>query len=111
MSFFKNLNTLLFGENKAEAKQREQFDKVAERDNRMKDFDNFSSQALNNLSSRGIINSSVTGKALGQALSHADDKYWEDQYKLINTPYGKDKKGIAGSLIGGISKGMSGIFG
>ena len=41
MGFFDGLNKLLFGEDTAENKQREQYDKIANQDNRMEDFENF----------------------------------------------------------------------
>lgn len=99
MGFFDGFNKLMFGENKASNKQQEQYDKVANIDNRMKDFENLSGQALNSLANRGIVNSSVTSKALGSAMAQAEDNYWNDQMKLLNYSYGKDKEGIAGSLM------------
>lgn len=99
MGFFDGFNKLMFGENKASNKQQEQCDKVANIDNRMKDFENLSGQALNSLANRGIVNSSVTSKALGSAMAQAEDNYWNDQMKLLNYSYGKDKEGIAGNLM------------
>lgn len=99
MGFFDGFNKLMFGENKASNKQQEQYDKVANIDNRMKDFENLSGQALNSLANRGIVNSSVTSKALGSAMAQAEDNYWNDQMKLLNYSYGKDKEGIAGNLM------------
>lgn len=111
MGFFDGLNKLFFGENTAENKQRQQYDKIANIDNRMEDFENLSGQALNNLAGRGIVNSSVTSKALGSALSQAEDNYWNDQIKLLSIGYGEDDKGIAGDLIKSTTKGIfSSIF-
>lgn len=111
MGFFDGLNKLLFGENTAENKQREQYDKVADRDNRMEDFENLSGTALNNLANRGIVNSSVTSKALGSAMAQAEDNYWNDQMKLLAVGYGTDDKGIAGDLMNTATKGIfSSIF-
>lgn len=98
MSFWEGFNKLLFGENKAGSKQQKQYDKVANYDNRMKDFENLSGSAVNEMSNRGIINSSVTAKALGTAAAAAENNYWNDQIKLLGYSYGTDKKGIAEDL-------------
>ena len=50
------------------------------------------------MANRGIINSSVTGKALGSAVAEAENNYWNDQMKLLGYSYGTDKKGIAEDL-------------
>lgn len=111
MGFFDGLNKLLFGEDTAENKQREQYDKIANQDNRMEDFENLSGTALNNLANRGIVNSSVTSKALGSAMAQAEDNYWDDQMKLLSIGYGEDDKGIAGDLASSATKGIfSSIF-
>lgn len=111
MGFFDGLNKLFFGENTAENKEREQFDKIANYDNRMADFENLSGTAINNLANRGIVNSSVTSKAIGSAMAQAEDNYWEDQMKLLSIGYGEDDKGIAGDLFNNASKGIfSSIF-
>ena len=111
MGFFDGLNKLLFGEDTAENKQREQYDKIANQDNRMENFENLSGTALNNLANRGIVNSSVTSKALGSAMAQAEDNYWDDQIKLLSIGYGEDDKGIAGDLMNTATKGIfSSIF-
>ncbi|MDE7314193.1 MAG: hypothetical protein K2N11_00640, partial [Mucispirillum sp.] len=98
MSFWEGFNKLLFGENKASSKQQEQYDKVANYDNRMKDFESLSGSAVNEMANRGVINSSVTAKALGSAAAAAENNYWNDQIKLLGYSYGTDKKGIAEDL-------------
>lgn len=98
MSFWEGFNKLLFGENKSSNKQQKQYDKVANYDNRMEDFENLSGSALNEMANRGIINSSVTAKALGSAAAAAENNYWNDQIKLLGYSYGIDKKGIANDL-------------
>lgn len=98
MSFWEGFNKLLFGENKSSSKQQEQYDKVANYDNRMEDFENLSGSAINEMANRGIINSSVTAKALGSAAAAAENNYWNDQMKLLGYSYGTDKKGIAEDL-------------
>ena len=89
---------LLFGENKAGSKQKEQYDKLANYDNRVEDFESLSGNVINEMANRGIINSSVTGKALGSAVAEAENNYWNDQMKLLGYSYGTDKKGIAEDL-------------
>lgn len=98
MSFWEGFNKLLFGENKSSNKQQKQYDKVANYDNRMKDFESLSGSAVNEMANRGIINSSVTAKALGTAAAAAENNYWNDQIKLLGYSYGTDKKGIAKDL-------------
>ncbi len=107
MGFFDGLNKLLFGETKSRDTHRQQYDKVANIDNRMADFEKISGMAVNNLANRGIINSSVTSKALGNAMALAEDNYWKDQMKLLGYGYGNDQKGIAGDLI---NNSVSGFF-
>ena len=104
MSFWEGFNKLLFGENKASTRQQEQYDKVADYDNRMEDFENLSGSAINEMANRGIINSSVTAKALGSAAAEAENNYWDDQIKLLGYSYGTDKKGIAEDLSSTFSK-------
>ena len=98
MSFWEGFNKLLFGENKSSNKQQKQYDKVANYDNRMEDFENLSGSAVNEMANRGLINSSVTAKALGSAAAVAENNYWNDQMKLLGYSYGTDKKGIADDL-------------
>ena len=98
MSFWEGFNKLLFGENKAGSKQKEQYDKLANYDNRVEDFESLSGNVINEMANRGIINSSVTGKALGSAVAEAEINYWNDQMKLLGYSYGTDKKGIAEDL-------------
>ena len=104
MSFWEGFNKLLFGENKASTRQQEQYDKVADYDNRMEDFETLSDSAINEMANRGIINSSVTAKALGSAAAEAENNYWDDQIKLLGYSYGTDKKGIAEDLSSTFSK-------
>ena len=92
MSFWEGFNKLLFGENKAGSKQKEHYD------NRVEDFESLSGNVINEMANRGIINSSVTGKALGSAVAEAENNYWNDQMKLLGYSYGTDKKGIAEDL-------------
>ena len=111
MSFWEGFNKLLFGENKASTRQQEQYDKVADYDNRMEDFENLSGSAINEMANRGIINSSVTAKALGSAAAEAENNYWDDQIKLLGYSYGTDKKGIAEDLSSTFSKSfVKGLF-
>lgn len=111
MGFFDGLNKLLFGENTAENKEREQFDKIADHDSRLSDFENLSGTAINSLANRGIVNSSVTSKAIGTAMAQAEDNYWDDQIKLLAIGYGEDDKGITGDLVNNATKGIfSSIF-
>lgn len=111
MSFWEGFNKLLFGENKASSKQQEQYDKVANYDNRMKDFEKLSGTAINEMANRGIINSSVTAKALGAAAAEAENNYWNDQIKLLGYSYGTDKKGIAEDLSSTFTKSfVKGLF-
>lgn len=104
MSFWEGFNKLLFGENKSSSRQQEQYDKVANYDNRMEDFENLSGSAINEMANRGIINSSVTAKALGSAMAEAEDNYWNDQMKLLGYSYGTDKKGLAEDLTSTFTK-------
>ena len=67
-------------------------------DNRVEDFESLSGNVINEMANRGIINSSVTGKALGSAVAEAENNYWNDQMKLLGYSYGTDKKGIAEDL-------------
>ncbi len=46
MSFWEGFNKLLFGENKSSNKQQEQYDKVANYDNRMENFKNLSGSEI-----------------------------------------------------------------
>ena len=62
------------------------------------DFENLSGSAINEMANRGIINSSVTAKALGSAAAEAENNYWNDQIKLLGYSYGTDKKGLAEDL-------------
>lgn len=111
MSFWEGFNKLLFGENKSSNKQQEQYDKVANYDNRMEDFENLSGSAINEMANRGIINSSVTAKALGSAMAEAEDNYWNDQIKLLGYSYGTDKKGLAEDLTSTFTKSfVKGLF-
>ena len=64
----------------------------------MEDFESLSGNVINEMANRGIINSSVTGKALGSAVAEAENNYWNDQMKLLGYSYGTDKKGIAEDL-------------
>lgn len=98
MSFWEGFNKLLFGENKSSNKQQEQYAKVANYDNRMEDFKNLSGSAVNEMANRGIINSSVTAKALSSAATVAENNYWNDQIKLLGYSFGTDKKGLADDL-------------
>ena len=104
MSFWEGFNKLLFGENKSSNKQHKQYDKVANYDNRMEDFENLSGSAINEMANRGIINSSVTAKALGSAAAEAENNYWNDQIKLLGYSYGTDKKGLAEDLTSTFTK-------
>lgn len=104
MSFWEGFNKLLFGENKSSSRQQEQYDKVANYDNRMENFENLSGSAINEMANRGIINSSVTAKALGSAMAEAEDNYWNDQMKLLGYSYGTDKKGLAEDLTSTFTK-------
>lgn len=106
MSFWQDFNKLLFGENKAGKKQQVQYDKIANYDNRKEDFENLSGSVINDMANRGIINSSVTAKALGSALNTAENNYWNDQIKLLGYNYGYDKKGISDNLSSGFTKGF-----
>lgn len=106
MGFFDSLNKLIFGDNSSSNRQKEQYDKVADYDGRMNDFEVFSGEAINEMGNRGIINSSVTSKALSTALNQANDSYWDDQLKLAGYNYGKDTEGILPAL----SKGMTSFF-
>lgn len=106
MSFWDNINTLFFGGKSASEKQKKQYDKIADYDGRAEDFKNLSGQVLNNMANRGIINSSVTGKALSGALNDAENSYWNDQMKLLSMPYGSSSSGIAPYIMGGITKSM-----
>ena len=106
MSFLEGFNKLLFGENKASTRQQQQYDKVADYDNRMEDFENLSGSAIKEMANRGIINSSVTAKALGSAMAEAEDNYWNDQIKLLGYSYGTDQKGIVSDLSSSFTKGF-----
>ena len=104
MSFWEGFNKLLFGENKSSTKQQEQYDKVANYDNRMEDYENLSGSAINEMANRGIINSSVTAKALGSAAAEAENNYWNDQIKLLGYSYGSYKKCLAEDLTSTFTK-------
>lgn len=111
MSFWDGFNKLLFGENKSSLKQQEQYDKIANYDNRMADFENLSGKAINEMANRGIINSSVTSKALSSAINSAENNYWDNQIKLLGYNYGTDKKGISSDLSSSFTKGfMTSLF-
>lgn len=106
MSFWQGFNKLLFGENKSNAANQKQYEKIANYDNRKQDFENLSGEAINAMANRGIINSSVTAKALSSALNEAENNYWNNQIKLLGYNYGHDKKGIAENLSSGFTKGF-----
>ncbi len=104
MSFWNGFNKLLFGETTSSDKQKEQYDKVADYDNRMSDFEELSGKAINNMANRGVINSSVTSSALSDALNQAENNYWDNQIKLLGYSYGTDKKGISNDLTNTFTK-------
>ncbi len=106
MSFWNGFNKLLFGENKSNRKQQEQYEKIANYDNRLADFKNLSGNVLNDMANRGIINSSVTSNALGKAISDTENNYWNDQIKLLGYKYGNDKKGISQDLSSNFTNGF-----
>lgn len=87
----------LFGSDNGDKKRQEQYNKLSSYDNRMNDFKTLSGTALNDLSNRGVLNSSVTSKAMGQALSEAEKNFWNDQMQLL-TYYDYDKDNSTGSF-------------
>lgn len=115
-----SFGSFLFGSNKGSKMQENQYNKVANYDNRMNDFKQLSGSALNSMSNRGIINSSVTGNAMSNALTQAERNYWNDQMNLLNTyDYNNHNSdgalthilgavggGIAGGIGSGIGKGL-----
>lgn len=105
--------SFLFGSNKGSKMQENQYNKVANYDNRMNDFKQLSGTALNSMSNRGIINSSVTGSAMSGALTQAEKNYWNDQMNLLNT-YNYNNHNSDGALthiLGGIGGGIAGGIG
>ena len=68
----------MFGSNKGDKAREMMFDKITNYDNRMNDFKQFSGQAMNNLSQRGILNSSTTSAAMGNAMAQADQNYMKN---------------------------------
>lgn len=105
--------SFLFGSNKGKKMRENQYNKVANYDNRMKDFKQLSGSALNSMSNRGIINSSVTSKAMSDALTQAERNYWNDQMNLLNI-YDYNSHNSDGALthiLGGIGGGIAGGIG
>lgn len=103
----------LFGSDYGDKKRQEQYNKLSNYDNRMNDFKEYSGTALNDLSNRGVLNSSVTSKAMGQALSEAEKNFWNDQMRLL-TYYDYDKDNSIGAfapLMQGIGSAGGAILG
>lgn len=115
-----SFGSFLFGSSKGDKMSENQYNKVANYDNRMNDFKQLSGSALNSMSNRGIINSSVTANAMSNALTQAEKNYWNDQMNLLNTyDYNNHNSdgalthilgavggGIAGGIGSGIGKGL-----
>ncbi len=107
MSFWNDLGDFFLGSDKASKRQDELYNKIANRDNRMADFNQFAGKALNNLASRGVINSSVGSNALANASALADKTYWDNQMQLINPAFSQqDSAGFLQHLGGSVAKGI-----
>ena len=108
------------GNDKASKRQDALFEQLMNTDNRVKDFNRYAGSALNNLASRGVINSSVGSSALANAANQAERDYLSLRKDLANLAFQQqDQPGALHGILGGLSQGLgtgisgafSGLFG
>lgn len=95
----------LFGTNAGTEARKDLYNKFTNYDNRMADVNNIAGGYLNSLANRGIVNSSVTSRAMADAINQADKRYYDTLYQAGNF-LPQDSVGLVGGMLGGLAGGF-----
>ena len=102
------LTEFMLGDDTASKRQDEIYNRLANADYRKQDFNRYAGSALNNLASRGIVNSSVTSSALANAAAQAERDYLNTQMGLANLAFSQqDSPGALHGILGGFTQGLA----